>query len=157
MSFGHCPWISVWHIHLTTVISFCKPHLRCYNCLQNIADQKDESLRDWCLRRTVFQSKLKLLDKSPRLSISEIHKVCKQLTYATCMVPDACSQVSWVLRSWREDNVSWFLNFFICLIFSWIVIFHNATGRLRKGLVPVKVIKKRQYDPSDLISFSCFP
>lgn len=31
MSLEHCPWISVWHVHLTSVISFCKPHQRCYN------------------------------------------------------------------------------------------------------------------------------
>lgn len=156
MSPEHCSWISVWQIHITTVISFCKPPLRCYSCLKKEADQKDESLRDWCCRRTVFQSKLKLLDKSPRLSISEIHRVCKQLTYATCLVPDACSQVSWVLRSWREENVSWFLKFFVCLFFSWIVILNNDIGRLKKGLVHVKVIKKCQYDPLDLISFCCF-
>lgn len=96
---------------------------------KTLLTKKKRGLWDRCLRRTAFQSKLKVLDMSLRLSTSEIYKVCKQLTYATWLVPDACSQVSWVFRSCREENIyciflcSWiflvllsFSEMFVCLL-----------------------------------------
>lgn len=47
--------------------------------------------------------------------------------------------------------------FNVFFFFLWTVIFHNAVGKLKKGLVYVKVIKEHQHDPLDLFSFCSFP
>lgn len=130
---------------------------------KTLLTKKKRGLWDRCLRRTAFRSKLELLDKSLRLSTSEIYKVCKQLTYATWLVPDACSQVSWVFRSCRE----YILYFFMLLNFFWfcfllvkclfICLFFQCCWKLEKWFIQVKVMKEHQNDLLYLISFSCFP
>lgn len=130
---------------------------------KTLLTKKKRGLRDRCLRRTAFRSKLELLDKSLRLSTSEIYKVCKQLTYATWLVPDACSQVSWVFRSCREYILYFFyaLEFFFVLLsvsemFICLLVF-PVLLELEKWFIQVKVMKEHQNDLLYLISFSCFP